>query len=972
MGDVTADDEALTELFARSGAIPAPEPLRQALQQRLFGTDHASGRRVGRYVLQHKLGAGGMGEVFCAHDPELERTVAIKLIRLRDSDTEASIMRRRTRMLREAQALARVRHPNVVTVFDVGIHQNELFIAMELIEGITLKTWMQSQSRSWREIVEIFVQAGRGLLAAHQAGLIHRDFKPTNVVIGRDRTVRVIDFGLVIPDQSDSVTPSPEGGETYLSPTMSDPITRAGSVMGTVAYMSPEQLGREPLDPRSDQFSFCVTLFEALFGQRPYSGSSPHHLMYNLLDGKVADVGRAGVPRWLKRVCLRGLSPRPSARYRDMQQLLVALARGLDRRRRWTFAAGLGGTLATGLVAASLWPAKVSPCTTDQLQAHSIWQGAIRTDVEKALARSELPFSRERFATIDQMMANDSANHLDAVVEVCRQTEDGLLSPELAQLRTECLAEREQTVRARLEDLAQAGAETVVQATESLGELPSPTRCLQLTPAAHGEAGRVETLQRALDHSIDQQLAAAQMREKAGKYREALELVSSATSAADRGASDPIRARAWMAQARLETQLGRTTEATRSRERAMRLAERTHDQELWLSLVSAKIRALGVEAFRVDEATWWRNEAQQVLAEHQPHPLRAAELESAIADLEWIAGNYEAAISAQRRALTLREHLLGPDHLDVAQSLGDLATTLADNGDLTQAKHLLERALKIRETALGHNHPLVASTLNNLGTVQRQQHDLAGARNSLERSLAIKRLHWGKHHPNTARALHNLGRLAREQGDLAGAVSLYREALEIRTQALGPDHPDVATTANAMGVALKKLGQFDEARQALQRALDIRRDTLGPNHRKLAATHNSLGLLLLELEKPREALAHFHRAVDIRELHLEADDPKLTWARRNLGHAALLAGNPTLARQQLSAVHVRDTADMAAGTTKPDDLARTKLWLAQASAPSAVSQRLLSEARTLAHAANDPQLVSEIDRFRSDSTDDAN
>ncbi len=900
--------------------------------------------------------------VYRARDPELGRTIAIKLVRVRDSDTDEAVSRRQTRMLREAQALARVRHPNVVTVHDVGLHQNELFIAMELLEGITLKQWLREKKRHWREIVEKFIPAGRGLLAAHRAGLIHRDFKPSNVLFGHDNRVHVIDFGLVTPDQSDDVdTEFPETGLD--SPAESGPITRAGSVMGTVAYMSPEQLGRESLDPRSDQFSFCVTLFEALYGIRPYTGTSPHHLMYNYIDGNIAKSPRGVAPRWLDRVCRRGLSPRPDQRYRDMQQLLAALERGLGRRRRYVFAAGLVATLAAGLAGASMWSGDTtSPCSPEQLESHTLWQQPLRGDVRRAIVDTKMPFADERWQAVDRMMEDDNREHIEAVSQVCQQTADGNVPVELAEARTRCLAQRHHTVVERLEDLAHAGPETVVPAIESLSDLPTTARCLQLSVPDVASDDRVYKLQRALDQSVDQQLAAAASRDKAGKYREALELVQAATGAADRGASDEVRAHAWTLQASIESHLGQTSEATRSRERALRLAERTDTDDLWLSLVAGKVRSLGVDAFRVEDAKWWSDEAKASFREKRLHPLRAADLEAAIADLDWISGDLTAAIAAQRRSLELREHLLGPDHLDVAQSLNDLAVVLADDGQPVEAKALLERALRIREAALGHNHPLIASTLNNLGTVLREQNDLRGARNVLERSLAVKRLHWGDHHPHTARALHNLGRLAREQGDLEGAVELYEQALEIRTKALGPQHPDVATTLNAMAVALKKLGEYAKAQKAFEQALELRRTQLGPDHPKLAATHNSLGLLLVEQGMPQQALVHFHRAVDIRTAHLSPDDPKLTWAKRNLGHAALLSGNATMARQLLRVVLERDEADVATGKTSAKDLAATKFWLAQASvAPEA--DVLIKQARTLASTEGETQLVSEIDRW---------
>src|SRR5580692_1242551 len=211
---------------------------------------------VGRYRLLRLVGRGGMGEVYAAHDPELDRRVAIKILRAdaRPDDIEAA------RLLREAQAVAKLSHPNVVAIHDVGTAAGRMFLAMELVEGETLAIWLDSRPRSVGEIVRMFTLAGRGLAAAHRVGIVHRDFKPQNVMVSRDETPRVMDFGLAA-----------HGGPA--SP--NEPrLTRAGSILGTPLYMSPEQLLGQPVDPRADQFSFCVALWEALYGARPFEGST--------------------------------------------------------------------------------------------------------------------------------------------------------------------------------------------------------------------------------------------------------------------------------------------------------------------------------------------------------------------------------------------------------------------------------------------------------------------------------------------------------------------------------------------------------------------------------------------------------------------------------------------------------------------------------------------------------------------------
>ncbi|HET9988068.1 MAG TPA: serine/threonine-protein kinase, partial [Kofleriaceae bacterium] len=247
----------------------------------------ARGTLVGRYVVLDVLGEGGMGVVYSAFDPELDRKVAIKLLQTRESGSTPSTKQggeQKAWLVREAQALARLSHPNVVAVYDVGtLNEDQVFVAMELVEGVTLREWLKAEARPWREVLPVLVAAGAGLAAAHEAGLVHRDFKPDNVLVARDGRPRVMDFGLARlrrasthddaqPKDTSDVAPSAGAIETR-SP-LSEQLTIAGAMLGTPAYMAPELYNGATADARSDQFAFAVTLFEALFRARPYK--RPH------------------------------------------------------------------------------------------------------------------------------------------------------------------------------------------------------------------------------------------------------------------------------------------------------------------------------------------------------------------------------------------------------------------------------------------------------------------------------------------------------------------------------------------------------------------------------------------------------------------------------------------------------------------------------------------------------------------------
>ncbi|QRN97358.1 protein kinase [Archangium violaceum] len=274
------------------------------------------GDRLGRYVIETRLGAGGMGVVYAAKDPSLGRTVALKLLRPGAGTGEDE---GRARLVREAQAMARLSHPNVLPLFELGTEEGRVFLAMERVEGPTLAGWLRERERPWREVLALFLQAGEGLAAAHRAGLVHRDFKPANVLVGADGRPRVTDFGLVRHGTRE------EGGTpgAVLGDPEESALTRVGAVPGTPAYMSPEQLAGLEVDARGDQFSFCVALHEALHGVRPFEARARDEARWR----RVPVPRRPRLPGHVRAALDRGLSLEPEARFPSMDELLAALAR---------------------------------------------------------------------------------------------------------------------------------------------------------------------------------------------------------------------------------------------------------------------------------------------------------------------------------------------------------------------------------------------------------------------------------------------------------------------------------------------------------------------------------------------------------------------------------------------------------------------------------------------------------------------
>lgn len=389
--------------------------------------------RCGRYVVLGPIGAGGMGMVLVAYDPALDRRVALKLLHPRSTRPGGPGA---APIEREAQAMARLSHPNVVSVFDVNQVGDQTFVAMELVEGSTLRAWLAERPRPWREIVDMFVAAGRGLAAAHAAGLVHRDFKPDNVLIGRDGRPRISDFGLVC-DAAGDAGAFPEGAPRGTI------VSNRGSAVGTPAYMSPEQWAGRPVDGRGDQFAFCVALWEALARRRPFAGLTPSEFCAAVQAGAVIEPsGRPSVPRRLQAALRRGLAIDPAARWPDMPALLDVLAGAAERRRQPAVAALVAST-AIAAVAGVLAPgARRAPevCAAPTARLSAMWSPARRDLLRVRLVALDRDQGATRLAKLSSVLDLGARDWSAMHIEVCRATRiDGRQSDTLLDRRMECL-----------------------------------------------------------------------------------------------------------------------------------------------------------------------------------------------------------------------------------------------------------------------------------------------------------------------------------------------------------------------------------------------------------------------------------------------------------------------------------------------------------------------------------------------------
>ncbi len=364
------------------------------------------GASVSRYIILSLLGEGGLGRVYLAYDPELDRKVAIKLMR----DGAGASEEVTARLLREGRAMARLAHPNVVVVHDIGMSALGPFIAMEVVEGGTLRQWLAAAPRTWQQIRDMFVAAGRGLEAAHAVGLVHRDFKPSNVLVGLRDQVLVTDFGLARAF-GDAREGAPIDDGLRL-PGFDAALTRTGTVMGTPAYIAPEQLRGRTVDARADQFSFCVSLYEALFGVRPFAANDLVDYLRAVAKGEPQPApARREVPSALRKALLRGLADDPTKRHGDMGELLRALT--WDRRaRRRHLALGLAATAIAGAgvgVGFALQPAPpTDPTEIDGLVDEARLAAAQARFVYPERARPEEPTAYQRVLQLEALEHEDA------------------------------------------------------------------------------------------------------------------------------------------------------------------------------------------------------------------------------------------------------------------------------------------------------------------------------------------------------------------------------------------------------------------------------------------------------------------------------------------------------------------------------------------------------------------------------------
>ncbi|MEM7153316.1 MAG: serine/threonine-protein kinase [Myxococcota bacterium] len=783
-----------------------------------------TGHHIGRYVLLGRIGAGGMGVVHAAYDPELDRKVALKLLRPGPRD-DAKTSTGRARLLREAQSMAQLQHPNVVAVHDVGQHERRVYLAMEFVDGSTLAEWMQ-QPHPWRETLEMFRAAGRGLEAAHAQGLVHRDFKPDNVMVDDSGRPRVMDFGLARRDDPSSDGGSGADAVVVESDTRSNPaLTMAGAVMGTPAYMAPEQFLGGLADARSDQFAFAAALYEALYGERPFPGNDMATLAYSVCQGELRPPSpNATVPRWLRAVVVRGLSVAPEDRWEDMSAMLTALGQDPTRkRRRWAVLGGVAVVGATAFGAIRLQQARAEHACRDAAEEiGSAWSTANESALGERFADEGV---QEAWDETRGWIEGYTTEWSEARQASCEATTiAGTRSAELHALTEQCLAERRISLQGVLEVSATLEGPALYGVLESVARLPPIRQCSddgwlrRRPPLPDAERSRQAA------NEVQTLMARATALKNAGRYDEGFAAATDAVVAADVLGWGPLRARARQSQGAAHENRGEYRKAAEDQEHAFHLALQAGDEETAAHAAIRLSAIVGYELRDVEGGLRWSAIAESLLIHlNAEDGFLHATLFNVRGMVHRRGTDYDAALADYQRALEVRTSLLGEDHPDVAQILNNMGVVHRNNEDYAEAEKAYLRSLATRERVLGPNHPNVADTLNNLAVLNYvwDRNDEAIALN--ERTLEIRERTLGPDHPRLARTLNNLGIIYRKRGDFERALATYERALAIQVDAMGPDDLAVAETLSNICRAHQWAESLEAGAPRCRRALEIRR-----------------------------------------------------------------------------------------------------------------------------------------------------
>ncbi|MCH9688553.1 MAG: serine/threonine-protein kinase [Deltaproteobacteria bacterium] len=855
--DTSAEGRAATGMHSVDRLLVGAETLEDPTS-----TDAPTPSELGRFAVLRRVGAGGMGVVYAAYDERLDRRVAIKLLHPDRAPGAVG----RARLVREAQAMARLSHPNVVHVYEVGEHDGQIYVVMEFVQGRDLRDWVDDR-RPWTKAVDAYVQAGRGLAAAHAASLVHRDFKPGNIMITDDGRVKVLDFGLARgerlgagDDDSGDVpvdlVESFDGGEL---------LTRPGLAMGTPGYMAREVLRGSPADARSDQFSFCVSLFEAVYGQRPYGGAVTPASLARVVSGEVPTRPSSNAPAWLHRVISRGLAPEPEQRYPSMDALLAEVERHRTPSRRplgWVVATGAVVLGAVGLT----WAVSGDgPCPEDAALLDEQWGAQRRAQVQTAFAGVVGEGGITTLATVERTLDDYSGAWMQMHHDACLATHvRGEQSERLLDLRMACLRRQQRQLGGLTRVLGQADRDLVLSAPRALRTLPSVEHCADVAaletsveePPPADEAERVETA-RDLLYEVDALHMGGQYRASVQRGREAAALVAPLTYAPVRVEVDRAVAAALFrnedhdeAIVRMEStffgaiaidhqevaiiasidlvllalrqakqeQAVRWSRHARALIDALPSASPRHEVNLLVALAQLD-KARG----RLDEVGKFYEQARELIeSTGGPDDPRLARVLAGQSALAMWQGRWQDALAANKDATALYESIYGPMHPATIKQRANIGFALLKSGEVEEAKEVLQDAMRDAVKVGFDSDAALAGTFNNVGGVYERLGETDVARDYFERAYSMRRNVLGPEHPLTAHPLNNIGNSYFDDGRLDEALDYYQRALTILEIAHGPDHLHVSFPVVGLARIAYARGRWEDAVDLFERVVTIR------------------------------------------------------------------------------------------------------------------------------------------------------
>lgn len=822
--DIRDDDVTVSHIPGLAVGLEE-ELIRKNIAARMFNRPLEPELIGERYVLRHAIGRGAKGTVFLAEDQRLHRTLAIKLLHEHGDSEE------RTRLLREGQALAELKHPNVVQVFDADNYEDQVYLVMEHIDGCTLREWERDETRTWKQILDAYRQAGAGLLAAHKRGFAHRDFKPENALVERETgRVCVADFGLV-KRQLGLVAPTTEHSSQLLATPTSQPrvdniqITATHKAAGTPLYMARESLFQGRSDERSDQFSFCVSLYLALYGTYPLTGGTPPSEYGDLIAALDAGVvyrpkKTSRVPQWVFRVLARGLHSVPEQRYPSMAELLAALDHRWKARRIFQGIAGttlIAAGVAFGLVVSQSDPPS-PPCAGAQQAFAEAWNPDVQARILTSFQATAIPEANTRANQVAQALDIYADKWTETHTNQCRKTrvhQDQ--SEQVLEGQMQCLHGLRNEVALLVDQLENPTPDNVRNAARSVASLTEPATCVEFDTHVP-PPGLAEEVAH-----IEEKLAQARTDARVGRLQTALGTAQAAASEAPKDYR-PIHARAWIDVAEIAIRLGDGVTAHQALDQAMLIAEagKLHDLKAIARILDLKVLGfLLQDTEKAQQAALWADAA--ITASRNPPSLRATYHNNLGLSLIYTSGNYPAALESLHLAHNYRAGENPLDEIDTLVNLGNVHHQL---GEYEQATAYLNRGLELEDSL--NSEPSVhdgryrsqrAALYLNLATVQASQKNYTQALRSAEQSRSFQ----------------------------------------------PPESPLLLETLRVIAKCHTRRENHREAFKYWQQVVDLTRTQPDPSQYEQARAHKDLGLAYYYLKNPRAAADEFEQAIEIWE-----------------------------------------------------------------------------------------------------------